>query len=374
MTSTMPAQRLTDPTRFGKRPDIELVVAVTSQDEILNEAALAQHTAALTTLDMLRASHKSLDDLAGHLDVGKEQLRRKLYGKARAGVLDLAAWKVGSLALTTAADAPVTDIAPVVLPQLPENPDAIASWVGGIWEGDCIPLMHAMPAASVDLILADLPYGTTRNKWDSLIPVDELWSAYEHLLKPGGCVVLTAAQPFTSTLVMSNLKWFKYEWIWSKTIGSGQLNAKHQPMRTHESVLVFANGKPPYFPQMEEGKPYSATRKATAWEGRGYNGQTDHTVVNTGTRYPKSVQLVPNPRIKGGHPTQKPVTLFEYLIKTYTEPGAVVLDNVIGSGTTAEAAHNLGRQWVGMELDPVHAATARARLKNLATAHGQQAC
>lgn len=223
-------------------------------------------------------------------------------------------------------------------------------------------MMHSMPPSCVDMVLADLPYGTTKNRWDSVIPLNELWAAYKHILKPDGCVVLTAAQPFTSMLVVSNLTWFKYEWIWSKTIGSGQLNAKKQPLRTHEAVLVFAPKKAPYFPQMEEGTPYRAIRKGTSWEGRGYNSQSDHTTVNSGTRYPKSVLHVPNPRIKGGHPTQKPLALFEYLVKTYTEPGQLVLDNVIGSGTTAEAAKNTERFWVGMELDAQYAASARARV------------
>lgn len=223
-------------------------------------------------------------------------------------------------------------------------------------------MLQSMPASSVDLILADLPYGTTRNKWDSVIPLDAIWAAYKHVLKPDGCVVLTAAQPFTSLLVMSNLDWFKYEWVWSKTIGSGQLNSKKQPLRTHESVLVFAPRTAPYFPQMDTGTPYTAKRKGASWQGRGYNNQTNHTTVNNGTRYPKSVLHVPNPRIKGGHPTQKPLALFEYIINTYTEPGQLVLDNVIGSGTTAEAAENTGRLWVGMELDAGYASKARARV------------
>jgi DNA modification methylase len=247
-------------------------------------------------------------------------------------------------------------------PERPADPSDITQWTGQIWEGDCIPLMNAMPEASVDVVLADLPYGTTRNKWDSVIPLEDLWAAYAHVLRPEGCVVLTAAQPFTSILVASNLNWFKYEWIWSKTIGSGQLNVKKQPLRTHESVLVFAPKKAPYFPQMEAGTPYKAQRKGTNWDGRGYNSQTDHVTVNTGTRYPKSVLHVPNPRIKGGHPTQKPLALFEYLIRTYTEPGQIVLDNVMGSGTTAEAAQNTARLFVGMEQDAVYLASARARV------------
>lgn len=216
--------------------------------------------------------------------------------------------------------------------------------------GDCLELMPNIDTGSIDLILADLPYGTTRNKWDAVIPFDLMWAEYERIIKPNGAIVLTAAQPFTSALVMSNPKLFKYEWIWSKTIGSGQLNAKKQPLRTHESVLVFYKNPPTYNPQMTEGKPYHAKRKAT-YEGPGYNQQRPNETKNDGYRLPKSVLDVPNPRIKGGHPTQKPVSLMEYLIKTYTNEGELVLDNVVGSGTTAVAAINTNRHFIALEKD-----------------------
>lgn len=218
------------------------------------------------------------------------------------------------------------------------------------------------------MILADLPYGTTRNKWDSVIDLDVLWPEYMRVIKPNGAIVLTAAQPFTSVLVTSNLPWFKYEWIWAKTIGSGQLNVKRQPLRTHESVLVFYNNQPTYHPQMTDGKPYTINRKSNAWNGRGYNEQRDHVAVNTGERYPKSVLAVPNPRIKGGHPTGKPVPLFEYLIRTYTNPGDVVLDNVIGGGTTGVAAVNTGRAFIGMEQDLEWVAAATMAIRAAQTA------
>lgn len=216
--------------------------------------------------------------------------------------------------------------------------------------GDCMDLMKGLPDASVDLILADLPYGTTRNKWDSIIPLDALWDEYHRVAKPNAAVILTAAQPFTSRLVMSNPSEFKVEWIWHKTIGSGQLNINHQPLRMHESVLVFYRNLPTYHPQMTDGQPYAFTRKAN-YEGPSYNQQRTVEVSNTGTRHPKTVLHVPNPRIKGGHPTQKPVPLFEYFIKTYSNPGDVVLDNAIGAGTTAVAAINTGRRFIGMELE-----------------------
>lgn len=364
MASSIPAKRFKDPARFGRRPDIEMLPAQTTDEEALNDAALAQHQAALAVLDDLGAAGLGVADLAAKLSIGRDQLRRKLHGATGATLQDVAAWRAATRDLTAATPAPSapTPPAPSAPTNLPEEPGTIGSWVGETWEGDCLPLMAAMPPESVDLILADLPYGTTRNSWDSIIPLDDLWDAYARILRPGGCVVLTAAQPFTSALVMSNRPWFRYEWIWSKTIGSGQLNIRKQPLRTHESVLVFAPTPAPYYPQMEAGQPYTITRKTGSWTGRGYNEQSDHTTVNTGQRWPKSVLNIPNPRIKGGHPTQKPLALFEYLILTYTTPGAVVLDNVMGSGTTAEAALNTGRQFVGMEIDPKFVQVARDRV------------
>ena len=249
----------------------------------------------------------------------------------------------------------------VHVPAPKKNPRGAAAlpWIDDVVQGDCLNLMPRLPAASIDLILADLPYGTTNNKWDSVIDLDILWAEYERIIRPDGAILLTAAQPFTSVLVMSNRRLFKYEWIWSKTVGSGQLNIKRQPLRTHESVLVFYDKQPTYNPQMTQGTPYKARRKVSSWSGRGYNEQRDHDVENTGERYPKSVLEVPNPRIRGGHPTQKPVALFEYLIETYSHPGDVVLDNVIGSGTTGVAAIRTGRHFIGMEQDPDYVALAR---------------
>jgi DNA modification methylase len=363
MASPAPAVRLADPTQFGRDVNAVAIPASTTVEAVLNEAALQQHHAALVTLDGIALSGHSIADLARTLGVSAPRLRSMLHGKAAAELLDLAAWHVAVSELQASSPSPTAAQAP----NLPRNPGDIASWEQTVWQGDCLPLMHAMPKGEVDLVLADLPYGTTRNKWDSVIALDELWACYRHVLKPGGCVVLTAAQPFTSALVMSNLSWFKYEWVWSKTIGSGQLNAKKQPMRTHESVLVFAPGTTPYFPQMEAGTPYTINRKSGAWTGHGFNDQKDHRSVNTGTRYPKSVLPVANPRIKGGHPTQKPVALFEYLIRTYTSPGDLVLDNVMGSGTTAAAAASTGRRWVGMELDVTFAAVANKRGRTAGT-------
>lgn len=232
-----------------------------------------------------------------------------------------------------------------------------------IIQGDCLDLMPQLADQSIDLILADLPYAVSQNSWDTIIPFQPLWEQYERIIKPNGAIVLTATQPFTSMLVTSNLKLFKYEWVWSKTIGSGQLNAKKQPLRTHESVLVFYKKPPTYNPQLTEGKPYHAKRKKT-FDGFGYGQQTDSETINAGTRLPKSVLPIPNPRIKGGHPTQKPVALMEYLIKTYTHAGETVLDNVIGSGTTAIAALQTGRNFIGFESDPKFVELSRERINN----------
>lgn len=238
----------------------------------------------------------------------------------------------------------------------------LSRWVGQVHLGDCLDLMPDLPDGSVDLILADLPYGTTRNRWDTVIPLEPLWAQYMRVIKPNGAIVLTAAQPFTSILVTSNLPWFKYEWVWRKTIGSGQMNAKKQPLRVHESVLVFYRRQPTYNAQLEAGAPYTARRRGAALTGRGYNAQRDHEVTNTGTRVPKSVLDVPNPRIPGGHSTQKPVDLFAYLIRTYTNPGEVVLDNTCGSGTTAVACLREGRQFICMDDKEEFVTASRARI------------
>jgi site-specific DNA-methyltransferase (adenine-specific) len=259
----------------------------------------------------------------------------------------------------------VTDLSTSARPDL-------SPWLDTVVDGECLQVMRELPDRSVDMVLADLPYGTTRNKWDSVIDLEQLWAAYERIVKPDGAIVLTAAQPFTAVLTCSNLKLFKYEWIWSKTIGSGQLNVKRQPLRTHESVLVFYRKQPVYHQQLTPGTPYTAKRAAKSWDGRGYNGQRDHEAVNTGTRVPKSVLQFSNPRIKGGHPTQKPVPLFEYLVRTYTDPGDVVLDNVIGSGTTGVACIQSGRRFIGIEDDPQWIRRSRERIEQARRAAADQ--
>lgn len=214
--------------------------------------------------------------------------------------------------------------------------------------GDCLELMKNLHPGSIDLILCDLPYGTTACSWDSVIPFQELWVQYNRVIKDNGVIVLTASQPFTSALVMSNTKGFKYEWIWEKEQGVNFLNAKKQPLKNHESVLVFSKGSPAYYPQMVTGCTQYTTGSGTV--GEVYGGKTKRAIrTNTeGTRYPKTVQKFT--RQTGLHPTQKPVALFEYLIRTYTREGDTVLDNCAGSFTTAIAAINTNRRFICMEL------------------------
>ena len=228
-------------------------------------------------------------------------------------------------------------------------------------QGDCLEIMKEIPSDSVDLILCDLPYGITRNKWDSVINLDEMWEQYERIIKDNGVIVLTAVQIFASQLIMSRPNLFKYDLIWKKTIASGQLNVNRQPLRTHEHILIFYKKQPTYNQQMTKGKPYTINRKAT-YNGEGYNKQTDSYKENTGFRHPTSVLEFSNPRHKGGHPTQKPVELFEWLVKTYSNEGDLVLDNCMGSGTTGVACKNLSRNFIGIELDEKYFNIAKKRI------------
>ena len=222
-----------------------------------------------------------------------------------------------------------------------------------IIQGDCLEKMKLIPDGSIDMILADLPYGTTQNKWDSLIPLDKLWSEYERIIKDNGAIVLTAAQPFTSALVMSNPKMFKYEWIWQKTKCSGHLNAKKMPLRQHESVLIFYKKLPTYKPQGLIDGEFNNSRPA---QGSGivknYGKERYTKEISKKGNYPKTIQEFANPSGAGHlHPTMKPLSLIEYMIKTYTNEGGIVLDNVAGSGTTGEACINLNRDFILIEKE-----------------------
>lgn len=224
--------------------------------------------------------------------------------------------------------------------------------INKIFLGDCLDLMPKIDNKSIDLILCDLPYGvTSRNKWDIIIPFDKLWENYERIIKDSGAIVLTATQPFASQLVCSNLKLFKYEWIWEKPNGTGFLNAKKQPLRNHEQVLVFYKNQPTYNPQFTMGKPYKCKQGG---HGTNYNDRGNKTkevlTENNGERYPLTVQKFNKDKSKI-HPTQKPIELCEYFIKTYTNEKDLVLDNCAGSGSILVAAKHLNRNFIGIEKD-----------------------
>lgn len=230
-----------------------------------------------------------------------------------------------------------------------------------LMQGDCLEMMKQMPDGSVDMVLCDLPYGTTQNKWDSVIPLDQLWIQYMRICN--GPIVLTAASPFDKVLGVSNLKMLKQEWIWRKESGTGFLNAKKAPLKNHENVMVFYKRPGIYNPQMREGfKPYTCKQGET--KSQNYGEQSGAITVSDGTRYPLTVLDFPRDKDKT-HPTQKPVALMEYMIKTYTNEEMTVLDNCMGSGTTGVACVNTGRNFIGVELDPDYFAIAESRI-NLA--------
>jgi site-specific DNA-methyltransferase (adenine-specific) len=231
--------------------------------------------------------------------------------------------------------------------------------INKIYNQDCLEGMKYIDDKSIDMILCDLPYGITACKWDSIIPFEPLWEHYERIIKDNGAIVLFASQPFTTVLINSNIKRFRYSWIWEKEQGVNFLMAKKQPLKVHEDICVFSKKQTVYNPQMTEGKPYIS--------GKGDSGEVTGRVKkvqtkNNGTRYPRSV--IQFKRETGLHPTQKPVELCEYLIKTYTNEGETVLDNCMGSGTTAIAAINTNRNYIGFELDNTYYQKACERIEN----------
>lgn len=235
--------------------------------------------------------------------------------------------------------------------------------------GDCLEVMPSIPDKSIDMILCDLPYGTTACKWDTVIPFESLWKNYRRVIKDNGAIVLTATQPFTSHLVLSNLKMFKYEWIWEKSKCGSAFTSKYRPQQKHENVLVFGNGAIIYNPQMTKGEPYYVRRHQNK-DGKKLNNHrlgvvSESETINNGTRFPKTVIYFQQKwrRQDQVHPTQKPVTLFEYLIKTYTNEGDLVLDNCLGSGTTAVACKNLNRCFIGIEISPEYCEIAKQRIE-----------
>ncbi len=233
-------------------------------------------------------------------------------------------------------------------------------------KGDCLELMKDIPNGSIDMILADLPYGTTACKWDSIIPLEPLWKQYERIIKDNGAIVLTSSQPFTTDLINSNRKIFKYEWIWEKTKGGAFVHANRMPMKRHENVLVFYKKQPTYNPQKTKAPEHLIDKRKTINNSRSvkdytYTGLRPIRKKDDGTRFPISVIHVNSET--GLHPTQKPVALFEYLIKTYTNEGDVVLDNTMGSGTTGVACVNTNRSFIGMELDDKYFEIAKKRIE-----------
>lgn len=245
-----------------------------------------------------------------------------------------------------------------------------------IINGDCLEVMKDIDDRSIDCIICDLPFGITACKWDVVIPFEPLWEQYKRIIKPNGAIVLFGSQPFTSALVMSNPNWFKYEWIWLKNKGSNFAAIKYQPIKAHESVLVFCGGRVNYYPIRESRTELSLKRdpigskrtskpKLSAINPSVLNGmtKTDYTYSIDGTRNPFSYQKF-KVNYDYLHPTQKPVPLIEYLIKTYTKEGELILDNTAGSGTLAIAAINTNRNYICIEKDPHYFEVMRDRIAN----------
>jgi site-specific DNA-methyltransferase (adenine-specific) len=234
-----------------------------------------------------------------------------------------------------------------------------------IYLGDCLDIMNSIDDESTDMILCDLPYGITQNEWDSVIPIKNLWEQYKRIIKNNGVIILTASGLFTAKLMLSNEKMYRYKWVWEKSKSSGFMNAKKMPLKSHEDILVFYKNLPTYNPQgvipvkIKTGR----SRKGND-RNYGKTGVGNPDYIQTTGNYPKDILKINNPSNKGHqHPTQKPVALFEYLIKTYTNEGDLVLDNCIGSGTTAIAAINTNRNWIGIEMNEEYYSLANKRIE-----------
>ena len=219
-----------------------------------------------------------------------------------------------------------------------------------LYEGDCLAVLPTLEASSVDMVLCDLPYGTTQNKWDSVIDLDELWEQYNRVVKPNGAIVLTSQGPFTARLILSNERAFKYKIVWVKSKATNFLNAKKQPLRKHEDICVFYRKQPTYNPQMSEGEPYDKGVRKNQLTG-GYGVFNPAHVKSDGARYPTDVVYFKTAESEGTvvHPTQKPVSLGRYLVRTFSNPGDVILDNTSGSGSFLIAAALEGRSFIGIE-------------------------
>lgn len=246
------------------------------------------------------------------------------------------------------------------------NKNSLAPFLDKVFVEDCLAGMERLPTSSVDMVLCDLPYGTTQCKWDAVIPFEPLWAQLSRVIKDHGAIVLTASQPFTSALVMSNPKMFRYSWVWEKSKATGYLNAKKRPLVAHEDVLVFSKNPIGYNPQMWQGEPYN---KGEALRPTDVYGSQKAVLVENkdGMRYPRSVQYFKTAESEGRviHPTQKPLSLFEYLIRTYSNEGDVILDCCMGSGTTAVAAARMNRHFIGYEMSTDYARKAASRIEEV---------
>ena len=232
-------------------------------------------------------------------------------------------------------------------------------------QGDCLELMKGIPDGSVDMILCDLPYGTTANKWDTVIPFDKLWQQYGRVIKNNGAIALFGQEPFSSYLRLSNYKTYRYDWIWEKSRAAGFYNANKMPLRCKENITIFYKHLPTYNPQKTKGTPYyhKATKNRS---GSIYGSNSKSTDTQSdGDRYPRDVIKFNNVIRSLSHPTQKPVALLEYLIKTYTNENETVLDNTMGSGSTGVACVNTHRNFIGMELDPKYFEIAKNRINTI---------
>lgn len=234
--------------------------------------------------------------------------------------------------------------------------------INKVYNEDCLKGMRKIDDKSIDMILCDLPYGTTKGRWDIIIPFELLWEQYNRIIKDNGAMVLFASQPFTTDLINSNRKLFRYELIWSKNRGTGIFNAKKMPMKSHENIIVFYKKLPTYNPQMREGKPYKAKQGK---QSKVFGLDTGKKIItnNKGERFPLSVLPFKSTNGKNMHPTQKPLELCEWLIKTHTNESETILDNCMGSGTTAIACINTNRKYIGFELDTNYYNLALKRIK-----------
>ena len=232
-----------------------------------------------------------------------------------------------------------------------------------LYKGDCLEVMKSIADRSIDAIITDPPYGTTACKWDSVIDFDLMWEQLNRIVKPNGAIVLFGSEPFSSALRMSNIKNYKYDWIWEKNRGTGHLNAKKRPMVIHEQIHIFYKKQTNYNPQKVKGKPYQRLNCSKNATSKGVYGKMDVTTdtINTGDRYPKSIIKFKKVE-RTLHPTQKPVLLMEYLIKTYTNENETVLDFTMGSGTTGVAAKNTNRNFIGIEQDEKYFKIAEERI------------